>query len=72
MNKKERKLRKRSHLLPSASRQVKEVTYADSLKECLLSLVQITLHGFNHPTSAEVTKMWIYTSTPHTPSWRSA
>jgi hypothetical protein len=24
------------------------------------------------PTSAEVKKMWIYTSTPHTPSWRSA
>jgi hypothetical protein len=24
------------------------------------------------PTSAEVMKMWIYTSTPHTPSWRSA
>jgi hypothetical protein len=23
-------------------------------------------------TSAEVKKMWIYTSTPHTPSWRSA
>jgi hypothetical protein len=23
------------------------------------------------PTSAEVMKMWIYTSTPHTPSWRS-
>jgi hypothetical protein len=24
------------------------------------------------PTSAEVKKMWIYTSTPHTPSWRIA
>jgi hypothetical protein len=24
------------------------------------------------PISAEVKKMWIYTSTPHTPSWRSA
>jgi hypothetical protein len=24
------------------------------------------------PTSAEVKKMWISTSTPHTPSWRSA
>jgi hypothetical protein len=24
------------------------------------------------PTSAEVKKIWIYTSTPHTPSWRSA
>jgi hypothetical protein len=24
------------------------------------------------PTSAEVKKMWIYTSTSHTPSWRSA
>jgi hypothetical protein len=24
------------------------------------------------PTSAEVKKMWIYTSTPHTPSCRSA
>jgi hypothetical protein len=24
------------------------------------------------PTSAEVKRMWIYTSTPHTPSWRSA
>jgi hypothetical protein len=24
------------------------------------------------PTSAEVKKLWIYTSTPHTPSWRSA
>jgi hypothetical protein len=24
------------------------------------------------PASAEVKKMWIYTSTPHTPSWRSA
>jgi hypothetical protein len=24
------------------------------------------------PTSAEVKKMWVYTSTPHTPSWRSA
>jgi hypothetical protein len=24
------------------------------------------------PTSAEVKKMWIYTSTPNTPSWRSA
>jgi hypothetical protein len=24
------------------------------------------------PTSAEVKNMWIYTSTPHTPSWRSA
>jgi hypothetical protein len=24
------------------------------------------------PTSAEVKKMWIYTSTPHTSSWRSA
>jgi hypothetical protein len=24
------------------------------------------------PTSAEVKKTWIYTSTPHTPSWRSA
>jgi hypothetical protein len=24
------------------------------------------------PTSAEVMKMWIYTATPHTPSWRSA
>jgi hypothetical protein len=23
------------------------------------------------PTSAKVKKMWIYTSTPHTPSWRS-
>jgi hypothetical protein len=23
-------------------------------------------------TSAEVKKMWIYTFTPHTPSWRSA
>jgi hypothetical protein len=22
--------------------------------------------------SAEVKKMWIYTSTPHTPSWRNA
>jgi hypothetical protein len=28
--------------------------------------------GHSHPTSAEVKKMWIYTSTPHTPSWRSA
>jgi hypothetical protein len=28
----------------------------------------------NHspPTSAEVKKMWIYTATPHTPSWRNA
>jgi hypothetical protein len=25
-----------------------------------------------HPISAEVKKMWIYTSTPHTPLWRSA
>jgi hypothetical protein len=24
------------------------------------------------PTSAEVKTMWTYTSTPHTPSWRSA
>jgi hypothetical protein len=24
------------------------------------------------PTSAEVKKMWVYTSTPPTPSWRSA
>jgi hypothetical protein len=24
------------------------------------------------PTSAEVKKMWIYLSTPHAPSWRSA
>jgi hypothetical protein len=24
------------------------------------------------PASAEVKKMWIYTSTPHTPSWRTA
>jgi hypothetical protein len=24
------------------------------------------------PTSAKVKTMWIYTSTPHTPSWRSA
>jgi hypothetical protein len=24
------------------------------------------------PTSAEVKKIWIYTSTPHTPSWGSA
>jgi hypothetical protein len=24
------------------------------------------------PTSAELNKIWIYTSTPHTPSWRSA
>jgi hypothetical protein len=24
------------------------------------------------PTSAKVKKMWIYISTPHTPSWRSA
>jgi hypothetical protein len=24
------------------------------------------------PTSADVKKMWIYTSTPYTPSWRSA
>jgi hypothetical protein len=24
------------------------------------------------PASAEAKKMWIYTSTPHTPSWRSA
>jgi hypothetical protein len=24
------------------------------------------------PASAEVKKMWIYASTPHTPSWRSA
>jgi hypothetical protein len=24
------------------------------------------------PTIAEVKKMWIYTSTPHTPSWGSA
>jgi hypothetical protein len=24
------------------------------------------------PASVEVKKMWIYTSTPHTPSWRSA
>jgi hypothetical protein len=24
------------------------------------------------PTSAEVKKTWIYTSTPRTPSWRSA
>jgi hypothetical protein len=24
------------------------------------------------PTSAEVKTLWIYTSTPHTPSWRSA
>jgi hypothetical protein len=24
------------------------------------------------PASAEIKKMWIYTSTPHTPSWRSA
>jgi hypothetical protein len=24
------------------------------------------------PTSADIKKMWIYTSTPHTPSWRSA
>jgi hypothetical protein len=24
------------------------------------------------PTIAEIKKMWIYTSTPHTPSWRSA
>jgi hypothetical protein len=24
------------------------------------------------PVSAEVKKMWIYTSTPHTPSWHSA
>jgi hypothetical protein len=24
------------------------------------------------PTSAEVKKMWLYTSTPHTSSWRSA
>jgi hypothetical protein len=24
------------------------------------------------PTSAEVKKVWIYTSTPHTPSWRCA
>jgi hypothetical protein len=26
----------------------------------------------SHPTSAEVKKMWTYTSTPHMPSWRSA
>jgi hypothetical protein len=24
------------------------------------------------PTSAEVKNMWIYTSTPHTPSWHNA
>jgi hypothetical protein len=24
------------------------------------------------PTSAKVKKMWVYTSTPHTPLWRSA
>jgi hypothetical protein len=24
------------------------------------------------PVTAEVKKMWFYTSTPHTPSWRSA
>jgi hypothetical protein len=24
------------------------------------------------PSSAEIKRMWIYTSTPHTPSWRSA
>jgi hypothetical protein len=31
-------------------------------------------HEADHspPASAEVKKMWIYTSTPHTPSWRSA
>jgi hypothetical protein len=27
---------------------------------------------YSPPNSAEVKKMWIYTSTPHTPSWRSA
>jgi hypothetical protein len=26
----------------------------------------------SHPTSAEVKNTWIYISTPHTPSWRSA
>jgi hypothetical protein len=26
---------------------------------------------YSLPTSAEVKKMWIYTSTPHTPSWRT-
>jgi hypothetical protein len=31
-------------------------------------------HEADHlpPASAEDKKMWIYTSTPHTPSWRSA
>jgi hypothetical protein len=31
-------------------------------------------HEADHspPVSAEVKKMWIYTSTPHTPSWSSA
>jgi hypothetical protein len=24
------------------------------------------------PTNAKVKEMWTYTSTPHTPSWRSA
>jgi hypothetical protein len=28
--------------------------------------------GHSPPTSAEVKKIWIYTSTPHTPSWRRA
>jgi hypothetical protein len=30
---------------------------------------QPSIHS--HPTSAEIKKMWTYTFTPHTPSWRS-
>jgi hypothetical protein len=31
-------------------------------------------HEVDHspPTSAEVKRMWIFTYTPHTPSWRTA
>jgi hypothetical protein len=28
--------------------------------------------GHSPPTSAEIKKMWIYTSLPHTSSWRGA
>jgi hypothetical protein len=47
---------------------------ANGYQGVLLPRIKWQMREANHPspTSVQVMKTWIYTSTPHTPSWRSA